>query len=129
MDFLSFKHPRGFEEQRHILWQSSVHRALVSAKNLLELDGIDVVETDAQITYYHVMTPEHQLVMAHGCLGETLFTGPQALRMIPAESRRELHALFPNIDMKTMPVRPHLRSRSLDKVIARHQEHSRDFIH
>ena len=75
------------------------------------------------------MTPEHQLVMAHRCLGETLFTGPQALRMIPAEGRRELHALFPNMDMGTMPVRPHLRGRSLDNVIARHQEHSHDFIH
>ena len=72
---------------------------------------------------------EHQLIMAHGCLGETLFTGPQALRMIPAESRRELHALFPNIDMETTPVSPHLRGRPLDKVIARHQDHSRDFIH
>ena len=72
------------------------HQALISAKDLLELDGVDVVATNAQITYHHVMTPEHQLVMAHGCLGETLFTGPQALRMIPAESRRELRALFPN---------------------------------
>ena len=129
MDFLSFKHPRGFEEQRHILWQASVHRALVSAKDLLELDGVDVVATNAQITYHHVMTPEHQLVMAHGCLGETLFTGPQALRIIPAESRRELRALFPNMDMGTTLVRPHLRGRTLDKVIARHQDHSRDFIH
>jgi hypothetical protein len=105
------------------------HQALVSTKDLLELDGVDVVETDAQITYYHVMTPEHQLVMAHGCLGETLFTGAQALRMIPAESRRELRALFLNMDMGTTLVRPHLRGRSLDKVVARHQEHSRDFIH
>ena len=105
------------------------HQALVSAKDLLDLDGVDVVETDAPITYYHVMTPEHQLIMAHGCLGETLFTGPQALRMIPAESRRELHALFPDMDIGTTPVRPHLRGRPLDKVIARHQDHSREFTH
>ena len=65
------------------------HQALISAKDLLELDGFDVVEGDAPTTYYHVMTPEQQLIMANGCLGEKLFTGPQALRMIPAESRRE----------------------------------------
>ena len=47
----------------------------------------------------------------------------------PAESRRELHALFPDMDMGTTPVRPHLRGRPLDKVIARHQDHSRDFTH
>lgn len=35
------------------------HQALVSAKDLLDLDGVDVVETDAPITYYHMMTPEH----------------------------------------------------------------------
>ena len=105
------------------------HQALISAKDLLDLDGVDVLENDASITYYHVMTPEHQLIMAHGCLGETLFTGPQALPMIPAESLRELHALFPNMDMRTTPVRPHLRGRPLDKVIARHQDHSRDFTH
>ena len=102
------------------------HQALVSARDLLQLEGVDIVETDAPITYYHVMAPEQQLIMAHGCLGDTLFTGPQALRMIPAESRRELYALFPNMDMGTTPVRTHLRSRPLDKVIARHQEHSRD---
>ena len=83
------------------------HQALISAKDLLELDGFDVVESDAPTTYYHVLTPEHQLIMAHGRLGETLFTGPQALRMIPAESRRELHALLPDIDIGTTPVRPH----------------------
>ena len=105
------------------------HQALISAKDLLDLDGVVVEEPDAPINYYHVMTPEHQLIMAHGCLGKTLFTGPQALRMIPAESRRELHALFPDMDMGTTPVRPHLRGRPLDKVIARHQDHSRDFAH
>ena len=61
--------------------------------------------------------------------GRTLFTGPQALRMIPAESRRELHALFPDMDMATTPVRPHLRGKPLDKVIAKHQDPSRDFNH
>jgi hypothetical protein len=49
--------------------------------------------------------------------------------MIPAESRRELHALFPDMNMGTTTVRPHLRGRALDKVIARHQDHSRDFNH
>ena len=105
------------------------HQALISAKDLLELDGFDVVEGDAPTTYYHVMTPEQQLIMANGCLGEKLFTGPQALRMIPAESRRELHALLPDIDIGTTPVRPHLRGRPLDKIIARHQNHSRNFTH
>ena len=59
------------------------HQALISAKDLLELDGFDVVEGDAPTTYYHVMTP----------------------------------------------VRPHLRGRPLDKIIARHQDHSRNFTH
>jgi hypothetical protein len=49
--------------------------------------------------------------------------------MIPAESRRELHALFPDMNMGTTTVRLHLRGRALDKVIARHQDHSRDFNH
>ena len=75
------------------------------------------------------MTPEHQLIIAHGCLGETLFTEPYALRMIPAESRLELHALVPDMDMWTTPVRPHLRGRPLDKVIARHQDYGREFTH
>ena len=49
--------------------------------------------------------------------------------MIPAESRRELHVLFPDMDMGTTPVRPNLRGRPLDKVIARHQDHGREFTH
>ena len=53
------------------------HQALVSAKDLLQLEGVDVVESDAPITYYHVMTAEHQLIMAHGCLGERYSQGPK----------------------------------------------------
>ena len=52
------------------------YQTLVSVKDLLQLEGVDVVDTDAPITYYHRMTPQHQLIIAHGCLGETLFTGP-----------------------------------------------------
>ena len=53
------------------------HQALISAKDLLELDGVDVVETDAPITYYHVMTPEHQLLMAHGVWAKPCLQGPK----------------------------------------------------
>ena len=59
-----------------IIGRTRKHQALVSVKDLLQLEGVDVVDTDAPINYYHIMTPEHQLIIAHGCLGETLFTGP-----------------------------------------------------
>ena len=116
MPWVTINHTSDFilSPQHHLYISSNIvecitgeHKALVSAKDLLQLEGVNIVETDVPITYYHVLAPEHQLIMAHGCLGETLFTGPQVLRMISTESRCELYALFPNMDMGTTPVRTH----------------------
>ena len=74
-----------------------------------------------------ILSPQHRLSLSSNIVER--ITGEQALRMIPAESRRELQALFPDMDMWTTPVRPHLRGRPLDKVIARHQDHGREFTH
>lgn len=71
--------------------------ALVAAKRLLALDGIEVAEDLAEVTYWHVLFDAHQVVVSNGGLTESLFTGPEALRAVRPEARQEILETFPDL--------------------------------
>ena len=48
MGFLSFKTPRGFEKQRHTLWQASVHQAAYSARGIKDTHHTEQTGLTAQ---------------------------------------------------------------------------------
>lgn len=70
---------------------------LVAAKHLLDVDGIETVPEGEGVAYFHFLLDRHEIVLAEGAETETLYTGPQALKTLPAESRREVLALFPQL--------------------------------
>lgn len=68
---------------------------LVSAKNLLPLNGVEIAEDLEQVEYVHFAFDGHQLVFSDGALSESLYAGPQVLHMLLPEQREELLAIFP----------------------------------
>ncbi|SIS80354.1 Hint domain-containing protein [Paracoccus saliphilus] len=81
---------------------------LVPVKKLTELPGIDVSDL-AEITYYHVLLDEHEILWSNGCLSESLYLGSQALQAITQEGRDEIAAIFPGIadgNFQAAPARP-----------------------
>ena len=70
---------------------------LVAAKHLLELPGIEVVQPDTGIRYWHMLFDGHEVVHSNGAWSESLFTGPQALKSISPAARREILELFPEL--------------------------------
>ncbi|MGD9864913.1 MAG: Hint domain-containing protein [Pseudodonghicola sp.] len=71
---------------------------LVAAKQLLALDGIEVSEDLAEVTYWHFLFDAHQVVFSNGAMTESLFTGPEALRAVCPEARQEILEIFPDLD-------------------------------
>ncbi|WP_424939042.1 Hint domain-containing protein [Aliiroseovarius sp. S253] len=70
---------------------------LVHAIKLTELPGIYVDQSVCDVTYYHMLFDDHQIVFAEGAPSESLYTGPEALKAISDEARDEVLALFPEL--------------------------------
>jgi len=68
---------------------------LVPAKDLLEIDGIDVVESMSSVDYWHFFFAAHQVVFSNSVRTESLYPGKQALKMVGAEAREEIFSIFP----------------------------------
>ncbi|SMR82595.1 Hint domain-containing protein [Aliiroseovarius halocynthiae] len=70
---------------------------LVPAIKLTALPGVFVDDTVEEIEYFHILFDTHEIIYAEGTPTESLFTGEEALRSLPPESREEILAIFPEI--------------------------------
>lgn len=95
---------------------------LVPAIKLISLPGISVAETAEDVTYYHLMTDDHQVIYAEGAASETLLTGPQAINALGPDALAELQAIFPDIMNTAMaPARPIAQGKRVEKLLLRHE--------
>ncbi|WBU53907.1 Hint domain-containing protein [Paracoccus sp. SCSIO 75233] len=90
--------------QHRILLRSAVAQRmfgedeiLAAAKQLLEMDGIEQIGDAGGVEYFHFLFDQHEIVYSNGAETESLFTGTQALKAIPAEAQAEIFALFPEL--------------------------------
>ncbi|SFR44391.1 Hint domain-containing protein [Yoonia tamlensis] len=70
---------------------------LVAAKSLVAAPGVASVQTDAPVCYMHMLFDAHQVVYANDAPSESLYTGPEALKSVPAQARKEIFELFPEL--------------------------------
>lgn len=104
---------------------------LVAAKQLLNLDGIDIAEDLAEVEYYHFMFDDHQVVLSNGAETESLFTGPEALKSVGHAARREILDLFPDLaelDYEPVPARMIPSGRKARKLVMRHLQNGRVLV-
>lgn len=95
---------------------SPMHRILVSAPEVQLLFGQDEVlcavkhlvngrtirqDLQDQVTYFHLMFDDHQVLSSSGCLSESFYPGRIGLDGFVDETRQELFALFPQL--RSMP--------------------------
>lgn len=71
--------------------------ALVAAKHLTEIDGIDIDDSAEELSYFHMLFDQHEIVCSEGAQTESLFTGPEAMKSVSPEARAEILALFPDL--------------------------------
>ncbi|QPI85617.1 Hint domain-containing protein [Rhodobacterales bacterium HKCCA1288] len=108
---------------------------LLAAKHLTAHAGIDQIRPEAGIEYRHFMFDNHELVASNGLLTESLFTGPEAVKAIPAEARDELFTLFPDLRHiedcpaeHKAPVRPVPRGAAGRRLVERHIRNQKELV-
>lgn len=117
--------------QHRILVRSSVFmdeldvpEVLVPAKDLIVLDGVDILDDyNADITYYHILCEAHEILYAEGLLAESMLTGTEALKALNDTAREEISILIPelqNVGYVPTPARMLFAGKRTRNAIKRH---------
>lgn len=104
---------------------------LVAAKQLLQIDGIDIATDMAEVEYFHMLFDQHEVVLSNGAETESLFTGPEALKSVGREARAEIFAIFPQLchdDYEPSPARPLASGRMGRKLAVRHMRNNKVLV-
>ena len=98
---------------------------LVSAKNLLSHDGIDVKDGIEDVTYLHIMFDQHEIIFANGAPAESLYLGAQAIQSMDQAAIEEIALIFPQVlDDDYQPVTARFienRGRKIETLLRRHE--------
>jgi len=127
-DLLVSQQHRMFVSNRIAERVLGTREALIGAKQLVAIDGIDIMHDVESVEYVHFLCDQHELVYAEGTLSETLFTGPQALKSLPQESIEEIFTLFPELaehartGVMPTPVRPFAKAKMARRMAQRLQK-------
>lgn len=68
---------------------------LVAAKDLVGLEGVDVVFPEDGITYVHVLFDRHEIISGNGAWSESFQPGDQSLSGLDHAQRHEIAQIFP----------------------------------
>ncbi|MFB2532336.1 Hint domain-containing protein [Paracoccus sp. p3-h83] len=124
--------------QHRILVQSAIAQrlfgapeVLVAAKQLLQVDGIDIATDLAEVDYFHMLFDAHEVVTSNGAASESLFTGPEALKAVGAAARAEILAIFPELarrDYQPVGARILASGRMGRKLAVRHAQNGKPLV-
>lgn len=104
---------------------------LVAAKQLLQIEGIDIVEGLSEVEYFHMLFDQHEIVLSNGAETESLYTGKQALKSLGAAAREEIFAIFPELmgaEEAAEGARMLLSGRQARRLAVRHVQNNRDLV-
>ncbi len=100
---------------------------LVSAILLTDLPDIAVDDQVSNVTYFHIVFEEHQVIFAEGAPTESLLLNTEALKSLPCAVRDELEAILPVLcqgpitaSARQIPERPRQK-----KMCERHAKNAR----
>ena len=102
--------------------------ALIAAKKLTWLDGVDEVCPDEGIEYHHILCDAHQIIEANGTASETMLVGPQTTRMLSNIQKDEIRTAVPALaaafdgGLCAQPARPIISGAVLKSFKERHQK-------
>lgn len=106
---------------------------LVAAKQLLQINGIDIADDMPAVEYFHFLFDQHEIVLSEGAETESLYTGPEALKSVGRQAQAEIFALFPELrDRPEDDVPPGARilasGRMGRKLAVRHAQHRKFLV-
>ncbi len=82
---------------------------LVAARDLVDHDRVSVDLTVREITYVHMMLPQHEILFANGVESESFHPANAALSTLDPADRARLSELLPNVDFNPQEYGNHAR--------------------
>lgn len=79
---------------------------LVAAKQLLQIEGIDIAQDVEEVEYFHILFDRHEVIFSNGAETESLYTGREGLRSLGHAAREEIFAIFPELRSRPEDVVP-----------------------
>ena len=70
---------------------------LVAAIRLTDLPGIYVVEDMEDVTYWHLVLSQHEVIFANSAPSESFLAGENAIEALSREAQKEISIIFPNL--------------------------------
>jgi hypothetical protein len=106
---------------------------LVAAKDLVALAGVEVVLPAQELTYIHLLMNGHEIVLAEGAPSESMYLGPQALRVMDGAMQAEVKLLL-GVTQDVFPQAAHQPARLFAvgkmarQLVARHMKNSKALL-
>lgn len=104
---------------------------LVAAKQLVQLNGIDIATDLDSVTYVHFLFDRHQIVLSNGAETESMFTGEEALRSVGPQALAEIMAIFPELAQnhaEAVSARMLVSGRMGRKLAVRHAQNAKPLL-
>lgn len=108
---------------------------LVPAKSLLTLPGVSLDFPETDVTYFHIMLDQHEVVFSNGVPSESLFLGAQAIEAIPARALNEICAVLNvarcqlgKLAGPVSPARTFVKGKKAAQLIERHAKNGHSFF-
>lgn len=112
----------------------STTEVLLAAKQLLQVEGIDIDTKAERIEYFHMMFDQHEIVFSNGAPTESLYLGAEALKGLGAAAVDEILQILPHLrgvlegQDAAQPARLMPSGRAGRKLAVRHIQHDRSLI-
>ena len=71
----------------------STDEVLVPAVKLIDLAGIEIVTENRCLEYFHILFDRHEVIRSDGAWTESMFAGPEGLKVMPGSASAEFGAL------------------------------------
>ncbi|MGD9863127.1 MAG: Hint domain-containing protein [Pseudodonghicola sp.] len=103
---------------------------LIPAKQLLQIDGIEVAHDLTELCYFHLLLDRHEILIANGAESESFYTGPSALKAVGLTAREEILALCPGLvdQGAPPPARPLVFGARARKLAQRHVKNQKPLV-
>lgn len=93
--------------------------ALLACNKLLSFPGVDVDAATEEVTYHHVLTDRHDILVSNGMPSESLHIGERLLDTVGAGSYREILRLVQQGRVESASVRPILSAADSKEFVRR----------
>lgn len=104
---------------------------LIAAKQLCQIEGIDIARDLDSVEYHHMLFERHEIVVSNGAETESLYTGAEALKSVGQAAAEEIFTLFPELrdpEAVAVPARILASGRLGRKLAVRHVSNKKPLV-